>query len=190
MLADLTIQSPNRGFMNKFSLVVEVRLIKGKINHPPIFKKIRYFSYPDRVFRLGSQKYYSTRGLLCKKMAEKCWSNFKTILKEERWSKLPAFTVFSRRKSEAAMGRSGGQCILGCRIAYKQCCWSGSGIRNPVPFWPLDPGSRKGFFQIPDLGSQIPNQYFWELSDNFLGEKSYNSWKLAQIFFFSISKRK
>ncbi len=117
-------------------------------------------------------------------------NNFKTILKEERWSKLPTFTVFSRRKSEAAMGRSGGYCILGCRIDYKQCCGSGSGIRNPVPFWPLDPGSGKGFFQIPDLGSQIPNPYFWELSDNFLGEKSYNSWKLAQIFFFSISKRK
>ncbi len=31
-------------------------------------------------------------------------NNFKTILKEERWSKLPTFTVFSRRKSEAAMG--------------------------------------------------------------------------------------
>ncbi len=40
--------------MNKFSLVVEVRLIKGKIDHPPIFKKIRYFSDPDCVFS-GSQ---------------------------------------------------------------------------------------------------------------------------------------
>ncbi len=27
-------------------------------------------------------------------------------------------------------------------------------IRDPVPFWPLDPGSGIGFFQIPDLGSQ------------------------------------
>jgi hypothetical protein len=51
--------------MNKFSLVVEVRLIKGKIDHPPIFKKIRYFSDPDRVFRLGSQKYHNTRRFLC-----------------------------------------------------------------------------------------------------------------------------
>jgi hypothetical protein len=74
MLVDLTIQWPNGGFMNKFSFVVEVRLIKGKIDHPPIFKKIRYFSDPDRVFRLGSQKYHNTaRGFLCKKMAEKCW---------------------------------------------------------------------------------------------------------------------
>ncbi len=37
-----------------------------------------------------------------------------------------------------------------------QCCGSGSRIRVPVPFWPLDPdpGSGIGFFRIPDLGSQ------------------------------------
>jgi hypothetical protein len=80
--------------MNKFSLVVEVRLIKGKIDHPLIFKKIRYFSDPDRVFRLGSQKYHNTRRFLCKKNGSKMLgNNFKTILKEERWSKLPTFTV-------------------------------------------------------------------------------------------------
>ncbi len=28
-------------------------------------------------------------------------------------------------------------------------------IRDPVPFWPLDPGSRISFFRIPDLGSRI-----------------------------------
>ena len=95
MLVDLTIQWPNGGFMNKFSLVVEVRLIKGKIDHPPIFKKIRYFSDPDRVFRLGSQKYHNTRRFLCKKNGRKMLgNNFKTILKEERWSKLPTFTVY------------------------------------------------------------------------------------------------
>ncbi len=46
-------------------------------------------------------------------------------------------------------------------------------IRDPVPFWPLDPGSAIGFFWIPDLGSRIPNPYVWELSDNFLGKKLY-----------------
>ncbi len=41
-----------------------------------------------------------------------------------------------------------------------QCCGSGirclfdPWIRDPVPFWPLDPGSGIGFFRIPDLGSQ------------------------------------
>ncbi len=30
-------------------------------------------------------------------------------------------------------------------------------IRDPVPFWPLDPGSGRGFFRIPDLGSPIPD---------------------------------
>jgi hypothetical protein len=39
MLVDLTIHWPNGGFMNKFSIVVEVRLITGKIDHPPIKKK-------------------------------------------------------------------------------------------------------------------------------------------------------
>jgi hypothetical protein len=41
----------------------------------------------------------------------------------------------------------------------------------------LTPGSgiRNGFFWIPDLGSRIPNPYFLELSDNFLGKKFYNS---------------
>ncbi len=33
-------------------------------------------------------------------------------------------------------------------------------IRDPVPFWPLDPGSRIGFFRIPDLGSRTPRPYF------------------------------
>jgi hypothetical protein len=80
--------------MNKFSLVDEVRLNNGKIDHPPIFKKISYFSDPDRVFRLGSQKYHNTRRFLCKKNGRKMLgNNFKTILKEERWSKLPTFTV-------------------------------------------------------------------------------------------------
>ncbi len=58
------------------------------------------------------------------------------------------------------------------RISW-QCCGSGSGIR--CLFWPLDPGSGIGFFRIPDLGSRIPKPYFWELCDNFLGKKLYNS---------------
>ncbi len=57
----------------------------------------------------------------------------------------------------------------------------GSGIRclfdlrtwDPVPFWPLDPGSR------------IPNPYFWELSDTFLGKKFFNSFKICLNFFSS-----
>ncbi len=35
-------------------------------------------------------------------------------------------------------------------------------IRDPVPFWPLDPGSRIGFFRISDPESLTQ----WELSDN------------------------
>jgi hypothetical protein len=52
----------------------------------------------------------------------------------------------------------------------------------------LTPGSgiRNRFF--PDLGSRIPDPYFWELSDNLLGKSFINLWKLAQIFFFSISE--
>ncbi len=54
----------------------------------------------------------------------------------------------------------------------------------------LDPGSgiRNRFF--PDPRSSIPNPYIWEHSENFLGKNLKILWKLAQIFFFSISKIK
>ncbi len=45
------------------------------------------------------------------------------------------------------------------------------------------PGSGIGFFRIPYLGSRIPNPYFLELSDNFLGKKFYNSLKIGPDFF-------
>ncbi len=47
-----------------------------------------------------------------------------------------------------------------------------------MPFWPLDPGSR------------ILNPYFWELSDNFLGKKFYNSLKIGPDFFLAHIKNK
>ncbi len=58
-------------------------------------------------------------------------------------------------------------------------------IRDPGlgPFWPLDPGSGIGLFRIPDLGSRIPNSYFWELSHNFWGKKFHNSLKFGPNFF-------
>ncbi len=54
----------------------------------------------------------------------------------------------------------------------------------------LTPGSgiRNRFF--PDLGSQIPNPYFWELSDNFLCKKFYNSLTIGLNFFFQHFKNK
>jgi hypothetical protein len=51
----------------------------------------------------------------------------------------------------------------------------GSGIRDPEKVFS---GSR-----IQDLGSRIPNPYFLELSDNFLGKKFYNSLKIGPYFF-------
>jgi hypothetical protein len=42
--------------------------------------------------------------------------------------------------------------ILSC-----QCCESGSGIRDWVPFWPLDPGSGMGESQHQDPGSGMNN---------------------------------
>ncbi len=54
---------------------------------------------------------------------------------------------------------------------------------DPVPFWSLDPGSGIGLSRIPVLGSRIQNPYFWELSDNFLGKKFYNSLKTGPNFF-------
>ncbi len=61
-------------------------------------------------------------------------------------------------------------------------------IRDPVPFWPLNPGSGIGFFQIPDLGSQT---HMFESLVTIIWVKSYIIlWKLTQIFFFSISTLK
>jgi hypothetical protein len=57
-----------------------------------------------------------------------------------------------------------------------------------VPFWPLDPGSGIGFFRIP--GSRIPNPYFWELGDNFLGKNFHNSLKIGPNFFLRNFKNK
>ncbi len=67
----------------------------------------------------------------------------------------------------------------------QQCCGSRSGIRDLGLFdpWIRDPGSGIGLFRIPDLGSRIPNSYFWELSDNFLGKKFHNSLKFGPNFF-------
>ncbi len=74
------------------------------------------------------------------------------------------------------------------RNTFFQCCGSGSGIR--CFFLPLDPGSGIGLFRIPDLGSRIPNPYFWELSDNSLGKKFYNSSKIGPNFFLQYFKTK
>jgi hypothetical protein len=68
--------------------------------------------------------------------------------------------------------------------------WPVLRIRDLVPFWPLDPGSGIGFFRIPDLGSRIPNAYFWKLIDNFLGKKFYNSLKICPNFFLQHIKTK
>ena len=38
-MVDLSIERPNGQFISKYSLVVEVRPIKGKIDHPTFFLK-------------------------------------------------------------------------------------------------------------------------------------------------------
>jgi hypothetical protein len=58
-------------------------------------------------------------------------------------------------------------------------------IRDPVPFWPLNPGSGIGFFRILD-----PNPIFLRTYWQFWLKSSIILWKLAQIFFFSSSKLK
>jgi hypothetical protein len=63
-------------------------------------------------------------------------------------------------------------------------------IRDPGSGAFLTPGSGIGFFRIPDLGSRIPNPYFWELIDNFLGKKFHNSLKIGPNFFLQHIKLK
>ncbi len=65
------------------------------------------------------------------------------------------------------------------RVPWAQCCESGSEIRCI-----LDPWIRDGFF--PDPGSQT--HIFESLVTIFWVQSSIILWKLAQIFFFSISK--
>ncbi len=64
-------------------------------------------------------------------------------------------------------------------------------IRDPGPFKPLepDPRSETGLFRIRDLEFRIPNLYFLELSDKFLGKKFYNSLKTGPNFFSSAFKK-
>ncbi len=60
---------------------------------------------------------------------------------------------------------------LGVVYGYMQCCESVSGLRNPVPFWPLDPGSGiRGWVknQDPDPG-WTTRIIFRELGNNFMG---------------------
>jgi hypothetical protein len=65
--------------------------------------------------------------------------------------------------------------FLKFRWTSSQCCGSGSVIRCY-----FDPWTR-----IRDLGSRISTPYFLELSDKFLGEKIYISFKTGPIFFSS-----
>ncbi len=74
-------------------------------------------------------------------------------------------------------------------LDFYQCC--GSGILDQVPFCSfLTPGSGIRNRIFPDLGSRIPNPYFWELSVNFLGKKFYNSLKIGPNFFLHHFKKK
>ena len=61
-------------------------------------------------------------------------------------------------------------------------------IRDPVPFWPLDPESGISFFRIPD--PNFPNHSFESLMTIFWVKSSIILWKLGQIFFFNTSKLK
>ncbi len=68
----------------------------------------------------------------------------------------------------------------GPRIAWSQCCGSGSGIRDWVPFWPLDP--RSGIRNDP--GSQT--HIFESLVTTFWVKSSIILWNLAQIFSWAV----
>jgi hypothetical protein len=54
----------------------------------------------------------------------------------------------------------------------------------------LTPGSGIRIRFFPDLGSRIPNPYFWGLGDNFLSENFNNSWKIGPNLFLQHIKNK
>ena len=77
-------------------------------------------------------------------------------------------------------GHAGSRFPFSPRIPPKK-----SSVADPYPgsgaF--LTPGSRIRNRFFPDPGSLIPNTYFWELSDNLLCKKLYNSLKIGPNFF-------
>ncbi len=103
-------------------------------------------------------------------------------------------TVYSLKQGKA-------QVVIVAIVVYS-CCWR----------WPLrqsarvllssvvDPDSGSGAFLtpgsgirnrfFPDLGSRIPNQYFWELSENILVKNFNNSLKIGPNFFLQHLKNK
>ncbi len=52
----------------------------------------------------------------------------------------------------------------------------------------VDPSRLTNNVADPDPGSRIPNLYFWELCDNFLGNKFYKFFKLAKFFSSTLKK--
>ncbi len=62
---------------------------------------------------------------------------------------------------------------LACRVNNhgNQCCCSGSGILDRVPFWPMDPGSGMGRKSASGSGirDEQPGSYFLELRNHFFG---------------------
>jgi len=95
----------------------------------------------------------------------------------------------------AAQYKRYGAGVTSCSVSYPCSVRLGPGsywkkpvppvlrIRDPVPFWPLDPGSGIGFFHIPYPGSQI--HIFESLLTIFWLKSSIILWTWAQIFFSS-----
>ncbi len=74
-------------------------------------------------------------------------------------------------------------CIFQICVIFSSVADPRSGIR--CFFYPW---IRDRFF--PDLGSRIPTSYFWELGDNFLSKKLYNSLKIGPNSFLQHFKNK
>ncbi len=96
-------------------------------------------------------------------------------------------TTHSRSCLDSSLGR-----VPACDAGDSGSIPGGGKLKawDTVPFWPLDPGSGKGFFRIPDLGSWIPTPYFLRTYWQFWLKSSIILSKFAQIFFFSSSKLK
>ncbi len=101
----------------------------------------------------------------------------------EGWKRTGFFLPTYRSKSFWMVEGRGGKECRSFRTRTGSVADLGSGAF-------LTPGSgiRNRFF--PDPGSRIPNPYFWELIDNLLGKKFYNSLKIGPNFFLQHIKTK
>ncbi len=105
---------------------------------------------------------------------------------------LPPLLLYFELWCRSSSARSAGAQWRRTRAPYPRRT-AGSCSPNSMSRWrrsALSNGKQCCGSRISYPGSRIPNSYFWELSDDFLGKKFYNSLKFGPKFFLQQFKNK